>query len=349
MTARGRSDPSYKCEWVFGLMLAVSGCSSESTADAKGEPTWQLVLDDLPGALISVSGTAEDDVWLVGSDAGDGHGALVLHFDGEEFQRVAVGVDGDLWWVHAQSADRVYFGGTDGSIVFYDGNDFAPMDTPGTDTVFGIWAADEVSVWAVGGDPSREGRAFAWSLSDAGAWEPADVPDLGVSSYFKVWGTSSEDVRIVGADGVILGSDGGAFRAMDSPAKHNLTTVHASPKGTFAAVGGFGDGLILEDAGEGWRDRTPGEPPKQLFGVWLSSSDGYAVGANGTVLRRVEERWRPDTVDVLVTLDLHATWIDPEGGAWAVGGDLVSTPMSQGMLLYRGENPPRDEWMSARP
>jgi hypothetical protein len=297
-------------------------------------------MQELPGALISVSGTAPDDVWFAGSAAEDDDGALVLHYNGDRFERMTPGVEGDLWWVHAIAPDQVYFGGADGVIVYYDGERFERMPTPGTDTVFGIWAVDVGTAWAVGGDPSRDDRAFVWTLDERGVWVVADAPDLGLASYFKVWGADADDVRVVGADGVILHSTGPEFVVADSPAEYSLTTVHRAADGTYVAVGGFGDGLIVEDTGAGWTDRTPAQPPKQLFGVWLGTEDGYAVGANGTILRRGSDSWAEVETDLSVTLDLHATWIDERGGVWAVGGDLASSPKTSGLVLYLGPEAP---------
>src|SRR5688572_23202686 len=216
---------------LVGVSGALFGCADESPASDEKSAHWRIVLEELPGALISVSGTAQGDVWFAGSAPDDGSGALVLHYDGTGFERMTPGVEGDLWWVHAIAPNQVYFGGADGVIVYYDGDRFERMETPGTDTVFGIWAVDVGTAWAVGGDPSRDDRAFVWTLDERGTWVDADAPDLGVSSYFKVWGSDADDVRVVGADGVILHSEDEQFVAADSPAEYSLTTVHRGPDG----------------------------------------------------------------------------------------------------------------------
>lgn len=302
------------------------------------------MLEELPGALISVSGTSVDDIWFVGGDPGDATGALVVHYDGETFSRVDSGVHEDLWWVHACAADQAFMGGTNGTILSARSGKFSAMTTPGTGTVFGIWGTACNELWAVGGDPSRESSAFVWQLLD-GRWEEvAEVPAPAVSSYFKIWGRAADDFRIVGADGVIVHVDETGYSLVDAGVTSNLTTVHAATGTGYTAVGGFGDGLILEDAGQGWQDRTPEPAPKRLFGVWQSKTMAYAVGANGTILGRTPGGWREEVVEPIVTFDLHATWIDPAGGAWAVGGDLVSTPMTDGLVLYKGAALPAAEW-----
>jgi len=97
---------------LLALLLATVACDDDDDAGAmtetdagqKPEPEpWQLVFEELEPSLMSVSGSAADDVWAVGADARDGSGALVLHYDGERWQRMSTGVEADLWWVHVMA------------------------------------------------------------------------------------------------------------------------------------------------------------------------------------------------------------------------------------------------------
>ena len=77
---------------VLACCLAVAGCPDE---DGR---SWQVVHEDLDGALLSVWGTSASDVWAVGGDVGDGMGPLVIHFDGtswvESWDGSTIGADG---------------------------------------------------------------------------------------------------------------------------------------------------------------------------------------------------------------------------------------------------------------
>jgi hypothetical protein len=42
------------------------------------------------------------------------------------------------------------------------------------------------------------------------------------------------------------------------------------------------------------------------------------------------------TASALDVESLHATWIDPDGGVWAVGGDVVTAGLDNGAIVYRG-------------
>src|SRR5690348_4618568 len=95
------------CALLFAL-----GCgdSSDAHADAGTKPTkrpFKIVLEHLDGALMSVTGTADDDVWAVGANTQDAKGALVLHYDGSSWQRLATGVEANLWWAHAFGKDNL--------------------------------------------------------------------------------------------------------------------------------------------------------------------------------------------------------------------------------------------------
>src|SRR5690606_16900636 len=106
-------------------------------------------------------GTSDSDVWTVGGDMRDGTGPLVMHYDGAAWERVETGQsDGDLWWVFGFDGGPVFMGGGGGVILRHEGGTFTVMDTPTTDTVFGIWGASPDDMWAVGGTFDTNG--FAW-------------------------------------------------------------------------------------------------------------------------------------------------------------------------------------------
>jgi hypothetical protein len=117
------------------------------------EGDLQLILEDQPGALLAVAGTAATDVYTVGADAKDGGGPLVLHYDGERWQRLATGASGDLWWISVTPIDgSFYLAGSGGLILEYDLTErrFIQHETPGAPTLFGIWGVSENDLWAVG-------------------------------------------------------------------------------------------------------------------------------------------------------------------------------------------------------
>lgn len=330
--------------WAIVVTAALAGCGDDDDAGA----SWQVVHRELPGALMSVWGTSENDVWAVGGDPPeDDLGPMVLHFDGSEWTRLETGEIGDLWWVFGFAGGPVYMGGAGGMILRCGGDGVPPrscdedgaftrMTTPGTDTVFGIWGASPTEMWAVGGASGGARGAFAWRL-DGDVWALAEgFPDELVEqgAVWKVYGAGPDDVWLVGTAGMIVHWDGEAFTASRAGGE-SLFTVHQNG-GRFVTVGGFGTGRVLELDGETWNDVSPaGADP--LVGVCLTATGGTAVGQYGAVFERAADgTWEHQDTGVLLDETLHSVWIDPAGGRWAVGGQVFAFPLVRGVMLHYG-------------
>lgn len=290
---------------------------------------WAVVHEGLDEGLVSVWGRSSTEVYAVGSDAGAG--PLVLRYDGARWTRMATGASGNLWWVNG-TEESIFMGGEGGLILRYEGGSFTTMPTPGSGTVFGIWAAAPDDVWAVGGTGASAG--FAWRY-DGSAWSEVELPGLDDRGLFKVWGNAADDVWMVGAGGAAYHWDGSAVSAVDAGTTRTLFTVHTEGE-RVVAVGGAGNAVLVEREAGPFVDRSPTFWP-QLFGVWLTpDGGGFAVGLNGAILRRDAEEWVDETDEFSFVTALHAVWVDEVGGVWAVGGQVISEPLSDGVILHRG-------------
>lgn len=334
---------------AFLLGALTAGCGSE---EPEAAAPWQLVHESLPGALLSVWGTSPSDVWAVGTDASDGKGPTVLHFDGAAWTQLETGEVGDLWWVFGFDAGPVYLGGAGGMILRYEDGAFTRMTTPGRGVVFGLWGAAPNDMWAVGGEAGGAQGAFAWRLAgDTWSAAPEFPTELAAtSSLWKVYGQGSDDVWMVGTGGRTLHWDGTTLDASFTGIAESLFTVHASSE-RFATVGGFGTGLLLErstgaDASSAWVDASPEGAPS-LIGVCLTEPDGgYAVGEFGYVASRRSSGWQTETTGFELELgirSLHSVWVDPSGGVWTVGGQIRVPPLVDGVMLHRGAHVPGTE------
>lgn len=317
------------CAWLC------SGCGSDEGTRSE----WQLLHGSLPGALMSVWGTSSTDVWAVGADGGAG--AQVFHFDGVMWSSLDSGHAGDLWWVFGVESGNVYMGGTGGAILRYEDGVFTRMTTPGSGVVFGIWGTSDDDLWAVGGAEGGSQGAFAWrKTGDEWALAPGFPEELAMTdALWKVFGRGSNDVWIVGTGGKTLHYDGAALQQSFIGVAESLFTVHASSD-TFAAVGGFGTGILIErtEGAAEWDDVTPSDAPS-LIGVCLSESSGYAVGEFGYVARREAGGWRTLETGFEAELgvrSLHSVWIDEAGDAWTVGGQIRVPPLVDGVILHSG-------------
>lgn len=313
---------------LTALLLGLA-CGSEAIKE-----DWELVETGLPGALTSVWGTEADDIWAVGADRGDGNGPTVMRYEGSQWVMIDTGrTSGDLWWVFGFDDGPVFLGGKNGLILKYEDGNFREMSTPGTATVYGIWGSAPDDVWAVGGNVTKD--AFAWRY-DGEVWSEVEgiPPEISASeSLFKVWGKGSGDVWMVGTGGLTLRYNGLSLAHTSSGTTKMLFTTHADYD-LFAAVGGLGDGVILENDGSGWNDVTPKGTP-HVMGLWLDGDDGYAAGVGGAILRRDAGEWKRVDTGLDLKEAFHAVWIDPEGGVWAVGGQVLAPPLVDGVVAYR--------------
>ncbi len=336
----------------FGRLVAAGACGCALVAvgcgdgeNGKTDPvdagsSWSTTFQGLQGALISIWGSDESDVWAVGSDPLDGDGPLVLRYDGSNWSRLRASASGDLWWVHGVSDGSVLVGGADGVILEYRDAVFRPQTTPSSQgTVFGIWAAGPDDVWAVGGDLEGGTGAFVWRRGATG-WTNIDLPpEISGDAFFKVWGRGSDDVWMVGSTGTSLHYDGTSLTAV-ATGQDPLFTVHASPD-RWCAVGGFDLATLLEHDGSGaWAPVETPASTRQLFGVWLTAQGGWAVGVDGTVLRRDASGWLREDTGLENDVAFHAVWVDPGGSVWAVGGDVLVPPLGRGTLVRRGDPVP---------
>lgn len=312
---------------LASLVLAACGGGDD---DGGGE-TWEIVHQDLDRNFLSVWGTAADDVWAVGAR---GH---VQHWDGASWEVLDPGTDATLWWIHGFAGGPIYLGGSGGTIVRYDGGAFTTMTTPAaTPTVFGIWGASPDQVWAVGGNEGGGGGGFIWTV-DGDAWVeapgvPAAVADKVV---WKAQGRAADDAWMVGTDGLLVRWDGSALALDDTGLGESLFTV-ASDGERFVAVGGLAAPLMVENRGDGWVEIDAPQEAFGLKGVALSDTcDDLAVGDYGYVLRDRGDGFDFEDTGFATLEGLHAVWLDPGCGVWAVGGRQTN-PYDGGVMVHYG-------------
>ncbi len=332
----------------IATIIFVSFVAVACTDPQPAEPAWSVVSADLDEALLSITGTSATDVWAVGAD--QGRGPLVLHYDGTTWSRVESGHRGHLWWAHALAPNDVFMGGASGAILRWNGSAFTRMDTPGLgrQTVYGIWGSSPDRVYAVGSFAGRAGFIWRWDGTRWRALEtPREIllaPNGDYPGFFKVWGDDAGRVWVVGGRGLVLRSDDGeTFDVVESNVESTLFSV-AGDGERVVIVGGASNCTLLEgQGGAALVDRTPALAPL-LQGVALEGANGWASGAMGLVMRREGEAWvEVDHGLELHVQSLHAVWIDPQGGVWSVGGDVLGPSLSDGVIIHRGPAVPTYE------
>jgi len=343
------------CGLVGVLIGMVGGCTppgpnggasnNNDNDNQNGRPQWQLVLKDLPSALLSISGTSPTDVYAIGADPADGRGPYVLRYNGDEWRRLDTGASGDLWWISETPIDgSFYLAGEGGLILRYDttAGTFEQQVTPGDELLFGVWGADADTMWAVGGDIDNPDTGGVIWRFDNSQWVEEDLSAIapnGIPQLFKVWGRSADEVYAVGFAGIVLRFDGTAWLQLESGTTRRLFTVHGNANET-VAVGGFASGVIVELAGEAFVNRAVPLTP-QMNGVFIPpDGNGVAVGIEAAVAFQTASGWEVQMTGLpaQTTRDFHATWVDPAGGIWAVGGNVVSDPLNEGILAHFGSS-----------
>jgi hypothetical protein len=337
---------------ILSVLLALPAasavsCSKAPPATAPGtERRWQILASELPEALLSVAGRSAHDVYAVGADKG--RGPLVLHFDGARWSELATGQRGDLWWVQALPAGPVLMGGQGGMVLRYDGTRFERLPTPalGKQTVYGVWGTGGDDFYAVGSASGRGG--FVWHHRhgafvseelplDALAQRTGDLP-----GFFKVFGLGDE-VWVVGSGGTVLRRQGeGPFAIVPTSTKDTLFTVHGVGH-RFLTVGGGGNGVVL-DAPPGGALRDDSPPGAGLIqGVFATASGDWASGERGKVYTRADPASAFAAIDhglVLPGASLHSIFVDPGGGVWSAGGNVLTPALDGGMLVHYGSPVP---------
>ena len=326
--------------WATG---ACTNTRDAPNANMNDTPTWQLVLQDLPAGLLSASGTSASDIYAVGTDPDDGLGPYVVHFDGQGWTRLNTAASGDLWWISTPMVgDSFFMAGAGGLILRHRpaSGQFEQYTTPGDETLFGIWGTDVRHVFAVGGDLGEPDTGGVVWLFDGTAWTAQDLSSVnpeGTPTLFKVWGRSANEVYAVGGRGVILRFDGKSWTQLASPTTRSLFTVHGNDT-QVVACGGAQSGVIIELMGDSFTDVTP-PGTLQMNGTFVPpSGNSVTVGREGAVAFRSEAGWENHNsgLNLDPILDYHAAWGDPDGGIWAVGGNIVGPPGSDGILVYYG-------------
>ncbi len=317
------------------------------TEDTVDGGDWTILSEARPGALLALWGATADDLWVVGADGGAG--PELLHLDGGAWTAIDAGSPGDLWWVWGDGQGSVYAVGTGGRLLEIDASTHAVTETildPAL-TLFGVWGSSPTDIWVVGGNPFLGDGAELWHQDGSGWAQVTDVPATfeGQSYGFKVWGSGPDDIWVVGAGLMTMHWDGATWTDHAAPAPdatQSLFTVSGDGDGAVYAVGGVGltKATLLAWDGADWADETPADAG-QLNGVSaVAGADPVACGKDGRVYARTGGSWAEHPAGRPTGQDLHACWVDPDGGVWTVGGHMASYPLTDGVLAYTGPGAP---------
>jgi hypothetical protein len=311
---------------------AAGGGGTSGAGGAGGStspPAWQTIFDKttLGRAVLSIWGTGPADVYAVGGPLGNsGLEALALHYDGTSFRDLHAGGADGFWWVHGSGPKDVWMVGEHGRATRWDGAAFVETPTGTTATLYGVWAASPTEAWAVGGGlygtMGDHDVVLRW---DGTTWKAEAVPMPQGVALFKVWGTSSTDLYVVGEGATIWHRGAAGWEKQPAPgAQGTLLTVNGCSATDVWAVG---DKNVFHSDGSTWSKVTV-DLNSRVNGVACSSPGEIALVGFGGLKQRLHGGSFVDEFAIPPFVDLHGVWADGAGAYWAGGGDFIGAPQA---------------------
>ena len=298
-------------------------CQCTDRQDDTAEPeAWKIVGDTLGDAVLLGAWSSEEELLIVGGDLGteSPHGDL-LRVTGDAACVEEALTEHPLWWIHGLSAEDWWAVGEAGTVLHWDGV-YTRLDIPTSATLYGVFAAAEDSVWAVGGHSDTEtGEIWHWD----GEWTliQGEIP----GQTFKVW----QD-WIVG-DGQAWRITGETVSAVPTDAR--LVTVRGRSSEDVYAVGGQGNPTVLHYEGADWEELSVQKLNGPVSGVWTAPGETVWVTGNyGVMAQLSEDGWEIPSFP-LTSQHFHAVW-QWDGAMWFVGGNLFERGQNHGTLACHG-------------
>lgn len=249
-----------------------------------------------------------------------GEAGTILQRRNGRWQPVASPTQETLYAVAFVSANNGWAVGEAGTVLHYDGTDWQRATAPTTaaDTLFDIALIDGQG-WAVG---KRFNPVFATvtglilHLRD-GVWTEVPIPQT--QPLYAVAFTAADAGWAVGEDGTVLHWNGTMWAMQNRLTTIDLYDVTLAGENIWAV----GDnGFIIRWNLRGGL-RIEGMPYGVLVSIGFAGTDaGWAVGADGVVLRYDGHTWSP--IPMPLSADLFGLFVDTDGIPWITGeGGLI--------------------------
>ena len=321
---------------IVALIALASGCGDDGEPEL--EPEWREAFDaENVGWLLSTWGTGQNDRYAVGGELASG---VIMHFDGDAWRRQEVGSETPLLnWVHGFASDDVVVVGNAGTILRFDGAEWTKQQSPTSEDLWGVWGPHPDRLWAVGGSGRAGAEAVVLSY-EGDEWSLVALPPIdraNVRAFFKVWGTSADNVIVVGQSGILLRYDGERWNDESIGVTGDLIAVWGTGPDDILAVGGRSNAIINHFDGDEWHTTTLFELPG-VNGVWMQTPGvaHLAVTRGRLAVMDVQSlEFEAEVIDE--ALDFHGIF-GIDGQLTAVGGnfEMLGLDSFQGIAWQRG-------------
>lgn len=250
-------------------------------------------------SLTAVSMVSAQDGWLVGSTYRQDEPtiALLLHWNGSDWLRVAKRINGDLNAVQMVSADEGWAVGSEqggdstrGLILHYKGGRWSKQNLAASGILYGLAMVSPDEGWAVGWGTILHYQQGVWQADTV-------VGNSLLSILHAVQMDSRKHGWAVGNGGTILEYDGKGWHELEAITNNELDALAFSGSMEGWAVGKSGTVLHYKDGH--WRKADLPYTEKNLTAVCLlSASEGFALGSDGIMLSYSGGQWTKGVVAI---------------------------------------------------
>ena len=242
-----------------------------------------------------------------------GADGVVVYYNGSEWAEMNSSTSDLLMSVWGSSPSDVFAVGNYGTIVHYNGSEWSGMDSGTEAFLWDVWGSSSSDVFAVSG---ANGVVLHYNGSEWSDMDSGTEYGLGC-----VWGTASDDVFAGGDEGVLLHYNGSAWSEMNSSAEDDIADIWGSSSSDVYAVSvdvDSDESIILHYNGSAWSEVY--NDSVELYGVLAISSDAvFVTGDEGTIVKYNGSEWAD--MDSGVEGWLWKIWGASESNVFTAGAD----------------------------